>query len=147
MGLVALLHVKFSWTRDWTPVPCFGRLLLNHWTREVILVGLWFVVTMASYILTFNCEWSLSVVSDSLRPHGLYPSRLLHPWNFPGKSTGVDCHFLLQGIFWTQGLNPGLSHCRQMLYHLSHQGSPKVKVKVKSLSRVGLFATPRAVAY
>ena len=37
--------------------------------------------------------------------------------------TGVDCHFLLQGIFKTQGLNPGLPHCRQMLYHLSHQGS------------------------
>ena len=43
---------------------------------------------------------------------------------FPGKSTGVGCHFLLQGIFLTQGSNPGLLPCRQMLYHLSHQGSP-----------------------
>ena len=43
--------------------------------------------------------------------------------HFPGNSTGVDCHFLLQGIFPTQGSNPGLSHCRQMLYCLSHQGS------------------------
>ena len=42
---------------------------------------------------------------------------------FPGNSTGVDCHFLLQGIFPTQGSNPGLPHCRQMLYRLSHQGS------------------------
>ena len=42
---------------------------------------------------------------------------------FSGKSAGVDCHFLLQGIFLTQGSNPGLSHCRQMLYHLSHQVS------------------------
>jgi len=42
----------------------------------------------------------------------------------PGKNTGVGCHALLQGIFPTQGLNPGLSHCRQILYHLSHQGSP-----------------------
>ena len=42
---------------------------------------------------------------------------------FPGKGTGVDCHFLFQGIFPTQGLNLGLLHCRQMLYHLSHQGS------------------------
>ena len=50
--------------------------------------------------------------------------RLLHPWNFPGKSTGVGCHFLLQGIFPTQGSNLGLPHCRQTLYHLSHQGSP-----------------------
>ena len=37
------------------------------------------------------------------------------PWDFPGKNTGVGCHFLLQGIFPTQGLNPGLPHCRQML--------------------------------
>ena len=49
-------------------------------------------------------------------------TRLLRPRNFPGKSTGVDCHFLLQGIFPTWELNPGLPHCRQMLYHLSHQG-------------------------
>ena len=41
----------------------------------------------------------------------------------PGKNTGVGCHFLLQGIFPTQGLNPGLWHCRQILYQLSHQGS------------------------
>ena len=41
-----------------------------------------------------------------------------------GKNTGVGCHFLLQGIFPTQGLKPGLPHCRQMLYPLSHQGNP-----------------------
>ena len=50
-------------------------------------------------------------------------TRLLRPWDFLGKSTGVGCHFLLQGIFPTQGSNPGLLHCRQTLYHLSHQGS------------------------
>ena len=44
----------------------------------------------------------------------------LHPWDFPSKNTGVGCHFLLQGVFPTQGLNPGLPHCRQMLYRLSH---------------------------
>ena len=48
----------------------------------------------------------------------------LCPWDFLGNSTGVDCHFLLQGLFPTQGLNLGFPHCRQMLYHLSHQGSP-----------------------
>ena len=42
---------------------------------------------------------SRSVVSDSLRPHGLQPNRLLCPRNFPGENTGVGCHFLLQGIF------------------------------------------------
>ena len=52
-------------------------------------------------------------------------TRLLRPWDFLGKSTGVGCHFLLQGIFPTQGSNPGLLHCRQTLYRLSHQGSPK----------------------
>ena len=56
--------------------------------------------------------------------HGLQPTRLLCPWDFPGNTTGVDCQFLLQGIFPTQGLNRGLPHCRQTLYHLSHQGSP-----------------------
>ena len=60
--------------------------------------------------MTHNIEvaWVLrcSVVSNSLRPHGLWPTRLLCPWDFPGKNTGVDCHFLLQGIFPTQGPNP-----------------------------------------
>ena len=75
----------------------------------------------------FSWKWSCSVVSDSLRPHGLQPTRLLSPWDFPGKSTGVGCHCLLQGIFPTQGSNPGLPHCRQTLYPLSHQGSPEIR--------------------
>ena len=45
------------------------------------------------------------------------------PWNSPGQNTGVGSLFLLQGIFTTQGSNPGLPHCRQILYHLSHWGS------------------------
>ena len=44
-------------------------------------------------------------------------TRLLHPWDFLGKSTGVGCHFLLHRIFPTQGSNPGVPHCRQTLYH------------------------------
>ena len=63
-------------------------------------------------------------MSDSLRLHGLWPTKLLRPGDFPGKSTGVGCHLLLQRIFPTQGSNPGLPHCRQTLYHLSHQVSP-----------------------
>ena len=51
---------------------------------------------------------------------------LCDPMDSPGKNTGVDYHFLLQGIFPTQGSNPGLPHCRQMLYSLSHQGSLSV---------------------
>uniref|UniRef100_A0A452ERL6 Ig-like domain-containing protein n=1 Tax=Capra hircus TaxID=9925 RepID=A0A452ERL6_CAPHI len=48
---------------------------------------------------------------------------LLCPWDFPGKNTGVACHSRSQGIFLTQGWNPGLLHCRQILHHLSHMGS------------------------
>ena len=62
-----------------------------------------------------------SVMSDSLGRHGPQSSRLLCPWNFPGKTTGVGCNFLLREIFPTQGLNPHLQHCRQILYLLSHQ--------------------------
>ena len=64
---------------------------------------------------------SHSVVSDSLRPHGSYI-----PWNSPGQNTGVGSLSFLQWIFLTQGLNPGLPHCRQILYQLSHKGSPKM---------------------
>ena len=62
-----------------------------------------------------------SVMSDSLRPHGLYS-----PWNSPGQNTGVGSLSLLQGIFPTQELNPGLPHCRWILYQLCHQGSPRI---------------------
>ena len=65
------------------------------------------------------CEVKVTVVSDSLRPHGLYTS-----WNSLGHNTGVGSLSLLQGIFPTQGLNPGLLHCRWILYQLSHKGSP-----------------------
>ena len=63
-------------------------------------------------------------MSDSVRPHRQQPTRLCRPWDSPGKNTGGGCHALLQGIFPTQGSNPGLLHCRQTLYPLSHQGSP-----------------------
>ena len=69
-------------------------------------------------LLLFSC----SIASDSL-----WPTRLLCPWDFPDKNTTVGCHALLQGIFPTQGLNLSLLyllHCRQILYWLSHQGSP-----------------------
>ena len=58
---------------------------------------------------------SCSVVSDSLRPHGLYPTRLLCPWDSPGKNTGASSHSLLQEIFPTQGSNLGLLHWGQTL--------------------------------
>ena len=60
-------------------------------------------------------------MTNSLQPHGLYSA-----WNSPGKNTGVGSLSLLQGIFPTQELNPGLPHCRRILYCLSHQGSPRI---------------------
>ena len=67
-------------------------------------------------------KWSRSVMSNSATPW-TEAYRLLCPWDFPGKNVGVGCHFLLQEIFPTQGLNLDLPYCRQTLYHLSHQGS------------------------
>ena len=64
---------------------------------------------------------SCSVLSDSLRPHGLYS-----PWNSPGQNTGVDSLCLLQGIFPTQGLNPDLPHCGWILCQPSHKESPTI---------------------
>ena len=82
--------------------------------------------------MNLRCLWDIqtkvkseseshSVVSDSLQPHGLY-----NPWNSPGQNTEVDSLSLLQGIFWTQGSNSGLPHWRQILYQLSHKGSPRI---------------------
>ena len=72
---------------------------------------------------TSGLKWkseSHSVVSDSLWPHGLYS-----PWNSPGQNTGVGNLSLLQGIFPTQGSNPGFPHCRWILYQLSHKRNPQ----------------------
>ena len=66
-------------------------------------------------------------MSNSLRPHGLQPTRFLCPRDSPGKNTGVGCHFLLQGISPTQESNPGLLHCRQILYRLSKIGASTKK--------------------
>ena len=68
---------------------------------------------------------SYSVMPNSLRPHGLYS-----PWNSLGQNTKVGSLSLLQGIFSTQGLNPGLPHCGQILYQLSRKGSPRILERV-----------------
>ena len=80
------------------------------------------------FYLTLLLETSVScaVMSNSLGPHGLQSSRLLCPRDSPGKNTGMGCHFLLQEILLTHGSTLRLLQCRQILYHLSHQGSPAV---------------------
>ena len=86
-------------------------------------------------MLLIGCEHeSCSVLSDSWRPHGLHS-----PWNSPGQNTGVGSSSLLQGIFPTQGSNPGLWYYRQILYQLSHQGSPYkmfLVLKIQNVSGV-----------
>ena len=129
--LLLLSHFSCVWlcvTPPGSPVPG----ILQARTLEWVAI---------SFSNAWKWKWSRSVVSDPQRPHGLQPSRLLHPWDFPGKSTGVGCHCLLhlpaeaqgkpkntevgsltllQQIFLTQELNVGLLHCRRILY----QGSP-----------------------
>ena len=73
-----------------------------------------------------HCRWILYQLSHK---GSLKPARLLCPWISPGKNTGVGSHSFLQGIFLIQGLNPSLLHCRQILYSLSHQGSPIVPLE------------------
>ena len=68
-----------------------------------------------------NLKVKVTQLCPTLRPHGLYG-----PWNSPGQNTRVGTLSLLQGIFSTQGLNPGLLHCRWILYQLSHKGSLRI---------------------
>ena len=85
---------------------CSACCLLRYYLHEEHLM----------YLSTSLLLFSHSVASDSLRPHGLQPAKLFSPWESPGKNTGVGCHFLLQGIFPTQGSCLYLLHYRQILY-------------------------------
>ena len=84
------------------------------------------------------------LVSDYLKPHGLYS-----PWNSPGQNTGVGSRSLLQGIFPTQGLNPGLLCCRRILYYLSHQESLKKyhQIRFKCMSSIAVPISSRNTTY
>ena len=112
-----------------TPIPEFSKSIL--WTK-----CLCYLVDKSDLTL--------------LQCHRLQSSRLLCPWNFPGKNTGVGCYFLLQGIFLTQGLNLCLLHCRWILYCFTKGKplnicvsppnsclSPKPKVMVLDLGPLG----------
>ena len=96
-----------SWPRDWTHVSrisCTGRQILYHWCH---------LRSPSAFIM------KVPQSSPTLWSRGLYS-----PWNSPGQNTGVGSHSFLQGIFLTWGSNPGLPRCRQILHHLSYQGSP-----------------------
>ena len=112
-----------------------NKMPLNISVRGCRWPARWLIdsVTLKSYLAEYwmlgsgpcapisSCVVTVKVVSDSLRPHGLYS-----PWNSPSQNTGVGRLSLLQGIFPTQGLNPGLLHYRQILYQLSHKGNPRI---------------------
>ena len=128
----------FSWQEYWSglPFPSLGKLPdPGIKSKSPELAGRFFTTKPPEKPWVYIVCISHSVVSNTLRLHGLQPTRLLCPWDSPGKNTRVGCHSLLKGIFPTQGLNPGLLHCRQILYHLSHQGytfeNNKFKIKWK----------------
>ena len=96
---------------------------MTEWENCTVLLHCWFclkqvVAHKASNVCLCVCTRArtCSVVFDSLRCHGLEATRLLCPWNSSDKNTGASYHFLLQGIFPTQGLNLGLLHYRQIFY-------------------------------
>ena len=84
---------------------------------------------------------SCSVMSDSVTPMDCRPPSSSVHGDSPGKNTRVGCHALLQGIFQTQASNPGLPHCRRILYHLSHKGKPSAAA-AKSLHSCPTLCDP-----
>ena len=86
------------------------------------IVNSWCCVSCCYTAESVSYEW-VSVSRSCLTLH----LRGLHsPWTAPGQNIGVGSRSFLQGIFPTQGSNPGLLHCRRLLYQLTHQGSPRI---------------------
>ena len=110
---------------DWLPGPCNKRISvycenkMNTFKQRNDYYIFIFEFYLSEALPTIKESESHSAVSNLLQPHGLY-----RPWNSPGQNTGVDILSLPQDIFPTQGSNPGFLNCRQILYHLSHKGSP-----------------------
>ena len=126
----APLSVGFPREEHWSGLPFPSPEDLPHpGTEPVSLLSL--ALQEDSSLLSHQgskqylvCVLSRSILSSSLRPHGLQLTRLLCLCNSPGRNTGVGSHSLLQWICPAQGWNPGLPHCRRILYCLSRQGSP-----------------------
>ena len=119
----ATILPKFIYSSKLHVFPILKRhFTVYHYSNHLIQLKLYLttVKTMAAIKQVYQvpvCVSSLALVCPTLRSQGLQPARLLCPWDFPGTNTGAGCHFLLQGIFTKQGLNPYLRHCRQILYH------------------------------
>ena len=91
------------------------QILYNLSYREVLVIP--------SLTFLLNCCLYANSYTTVLQPHGLWPTRLLCPWDFPGKNSGVGGHFLFQGLFPSQGLNPCLLHWQVDSLPLNHQRS------------------------
>ena len=130
-GLISLwskgLSRVFSSTKVWKH-KFFGaqrNLGSNSYICKWLLVKTIGLTILPSNSLMFPLSYQVLIIQSCLtlcEPME-EPARLFYPWNSPGKNTGVGCHSLLHRIFSTQGMNPILAHYRQILYHLSHQGS------------------------
>ena len=123
------IHCQTSPLRNIKRYSLWRRKLYRSWTQIYIIKGRVRETESVSH----------SAAPDSLWPHGLEAASLLRPWNSPGKITGVGSHFLLQGIFPTQGWNLGLLHCRQTLYCLSHKGRTKGRIQDMKFLNVRWF--------
>ena len=107
----------------------WSRLFREWKTPQGILVLWWGQMDTLDLSITSHRlqRWQLCCVfSHLVMPNSLWPCGLYSLWNSPGQNPGVGILSLIQGIFPTQGLNPGVPHCRQILYQLSYQGSSKV---------------------
>ena len=121
---------KISWRRERLPTPVFWPGEFHGLYSQSIgsqTVGHDWVTHTFTFLLFSWLKISVnhSVVPNSLWPFGLYPARHLCPWDSPGKNTGVGCHFLLQGIFVTQGSNSHLLPCGWFLCHWATREAPK----------------------
>ena len=127
--MMAQWYMVSFWVDENTQTSDKGLLsiIYEEYENTKIDSGWWWpnsVNILKSTVCTRGC----SVVSDPLWPHGLQPARLLCPWDFPGKNTGLGYHFLLQGICLTQRLNPCLLHLLHWQVDtlpLSHLRSPQ----------------------
>ena len=128
------ISTNYSLALFWFPLNtseaehCFmytGYLYFSFWTIYVHVFCSFFNyrVYLNIFLRAFYRLYMCVLVAQ-LCPILCDPTRLLYLWDSPGKNAGVGCHFLLQGIFLTQGSNLGLLHCWQILYYLSHQGNP-----------------------
>ena len=102
-------------------IPRFLACVNTEATTLYLLVKNNYSKNICHYITVIVISESCSVISNYLWLHGLYS-----PWNSPDQYSGVGSLSHLQGIFPTQGSNAGLLHCRQILYQLSHKGSPRI---------------------